>query len=150
MAPYFPENTEASLGGEIAWQMKAFQPIYKGFIEASSGGYLVVNYIASASGTLEEAKIHLGRQTSYTDKATGDRTVIDSVKLKDLLKAGDQFGIYYLSKMPVDFSMGMPYCQPQGQAGQKTECLWAYYKQESDKRGENILYPFFVYRVLKQ
>jgi hypothetical protein len=148
--PYFPEGTETSLDTEGAWQMKAFQPIFKEFKEASPEGYLVVNYADSTGGISKEAKIFLGQQISYTDKEAGERTVIDSVKLKELLKTGDQFGIYYLSKIPVDFSIGMPYCQPQGQEGQKTECLWAYFKQESDKKGENIFYPFFVYRILKK
>jgi hypothetical protein len=148
--PYFPANTETFLDEGKTWQMKAFQPIFKEFKEASPEGYLLVNYSDSSNGVLKEGKIFLGRQASYSDKASGERTVIDSIKLKDLLKKGDQFGIYYLSLVPSDFSMGMPYCQAQGQEGQKTECLWAYYKQESDKNGENIFYPFFVYRILKK
>ena len=130
------------------WQTKAFQPIFNEYSEASIGGYLVINYADSNNGNIKEAKIFLGRQISYTDKEAGERTVMDSVKLKELLKAGDQFGIYYLSKIPAHFSIGMPYCQVQ--VGQKTECLWAYYKQESDKKGENIFYPFFIYRILKK
>ena len=146
--PYFPANTETFLDEGKTWQMKAFQPIFKEFTVASPEGYLVVNYSDSPNGILKEGKIFLGRQTSYSDKASSERTVIDSVKLKDLLKTGDQFGIYYLSLIPSDFSIEMPYCQVQ--EGQKTECLWAYYKQESDKNGENIFYPFMVYRILKK
>jgi hypothetical protein len=148
--PYFPVNTETFLDEGKTWQTKAFQPIFKEFKEASPEGYLLVNYSDIPNGVLKEAKIFLGQQISYTDKEAGERTVIDSVKLKGLLKTGDQFGIYYLSKIPADFSIGMPYYQPQGQEGQKTECLWAYFKQESDKKGENIFYPFFVYRILKK
>jgi hypothetical protein len=147
--PYFPENTETFLDEAKTFQMKAFQPIFKEFIESSPNSYIVVDYSDNLGGALKEAKVFLGSQISYTDKETGVREVIDSVKLKDLLKLGNQFGIYYLSMFPSDFSFGMPYCQSQEQAGQKTECLFAYYKQISDVKGENIFYPFFLYRVLK-
>lgn len=146
--PYFPANTETFLDTEKTWQSASFQPIFKELVEAGTNKwYILVNYSTSAGGALEGGKIFLGvgAQIPYIDKSN-NKTIIDSVKLKDELRAGDQFGITYLSKIPVDFSINMPYCQDYP----KAECLFAHLKQESDKNGEKVFYPFTVYRILKQ
>jgi len=146
--PYFPANAETFLDTEKTWQSASFQPIFKELVEAGTNKwYMVVNYSAGAGGALEEGKIFLGVQIPYIDKFN-NKTIIDSVKLKDELKVGDQFGIDYLAKIPADFSMGIPYCKDQ--ATRPVECLFAYLKQESDKNGEKVFYPFTVYRILKQ
>jgi hypothetical protein len=145
--PYFPEGTETSLDTESKWQRKSFQPIFKEFVEASSGSYLVVNYAVGAGGEAEEGKVFLRGQIAYVDE-TSSGSLIGPEKLKELLKPGDQFGVEYLAKIPADFSLEMPRCQ--NQQGRPVECILAYFKQESDQKGEKAFYPFFVYRVLKQ
>jgi len=112
-----------------------------------NNGYLVVNYSIGEGGVLGEGKIFLGRQIPYIDEA-GIKTSIESVKLRDELKAGDQFGVNYLAKIPADFSMKIPYCQDQ--TDRPVGCLLAFLKQASDQKGEKIFYPLVVYRLLKQ
>jgi hypothetical protein len=149
--PYFPENTETFLDEAKTFQMKAFQPIFKEFIAATPTlNYLVVDYPDTFGETLKETRIPLRGQILYAESSTDGRVLIGSLMLKDLLKPGDQFGIYYLSSIPSDFSLDMPYCQIPGQEIQKTECVLAFGKQLTDKQGENIFYPLFVYKVLKQ
>lgn len=118
--------------------IKSFQPLFKEFIETDSKRYLVVSDEAG------EAKIFVGREIPYIDE-NRKTTIIDSLTLKALLKPGDRFGVNYLAKIPADFSLKMPHCQ-----NQAVECLLAYFKLESDKKGEKVFYPLFVYRILKQ
>jgi hypothetical protein len=145
-APFFPVGTETSLDTDGAWQRKSFQPIYEDFIEARMGGYLKVSYVASPEGTIKEGKVYLRRLISYVDE-TNKAVIIDGVKLKDLLKKGDQFGVEYLSQTPKDFSLVTSHCQDT--KTQSIECVLAYLKQRSDINKENIFYPFFIYRNLR-
>lgn len=147
-APYFPANTEYYLDKEETLQVKSFQPIYKELVEVDQNNrYLIVSYVASEGGILEEGKVFLGRQIPYVNGA-GIKTSIESVKLKEELKTGERFGIYYLATVPADFSMKIPYCQDQ--ATRPVGCLLAYLKRESDKKGEKIFYPLVVYQIHKR
>ena len=96
---------------------------------------------------MAEGKVFLGRYLPYIDE-TGVKTTIDTLELKEKLKAGDQFGIDYLAKVPADFSMEIPYCKDF--ATRPVACLLPFFKQESDKRGEVIFYPLTIYRILKR
>jgi len=140
--PYFPD-TEMYLDDEKTWQLKYFQPIFKEMIEVDNKRYLVVSYINNEEGDLVEGKIFLSRSIPYVNN-DGEKTIIDSLTLKDELKVGEKFGINYLVRFPENYSTSTRCID------KAVECFLAGSKQISDAQGEKIFYPLLVYRILKQ
>jgi hypothetical protein len=148
--PYFPENTETYLDEAKTFQIKAFQPSFVEFRKFThKQNFLIVKYSDNLGGPLKEARVFLERQILFKEKDTDEGKLIDSLGLVDVLEPGAQFGVYYLSKIPDDFSPDMPYCQSQSAEGSKAECLLAYIKQANEKNWGDVFFPLLVYRILK-
>jgi len=142
---FFPTGAEASLGGQINWKRSILQPVFSKTSEDKDGKYLDVFFQATASGEITAGKVFVMMQNRYIDE-NGVAVTISDTELMGKFKEGDQFGIYYVSQIPDDFSVSSEYCQNPN--GMPVECLVTALQQVSNQNGTNIFYPMMVFRKL--